>query len=44
LGILKLKARDIVGYGMLQLAVHVPVVFFLCWLFARYIPYVPPVK
>lgn len=44
LGILKLKARDIVGYGMLQLAVHVPVVFFLCWLFARYIPYLPPVK
>src|SRR6201997_4368991 len=44
LGILKLKARDIVGYGMLQLAVHVPVVFFLCWLFARTIPHVPPVK
>jgi short-chain fatty acids transporter len=44
LGILKLKARDIVGYGMLQLAAHVPVVFFLCWLFARTIPYVPPVK
>jgi len=35
---------DVVGYGMLQLAVHVPVVFFLCWLFARTIPYVPPVK
>src|SRR5271167_1389314 len=44
LGILKLKARDIVGYGMLQLIVHVPVVFFLCWLFAHYIPYVPPMK
>ena len=44
LGILKLKARDIVGYGMLQLVVHVPVVFFLCWLFARYIPYLPPMK
>jgi short-chain fatty acids transporter len=44
LGILKLKARDIVGYGVLQLMVHVPVVFFLCWLFARYIPYVPPMK
>jgi hypothetical protein len=24
--------------------VHLPVVFFLCWLFARTIPYVPPVK
>jgi short-chain fatty acids transporter len=44
LGILTLKARDIVGYGMLQLAVHVPVVFFLCWLFARTIPYVLPLK
>jgi short-chain fatty acids transporter len=44
LGILKLKARDIVGYGVLQLMVHVPVVFFLCWLFARYIPYLPPIK
>lgn len=44
LGILKLKARDIVGYGVLQLIVHIPVVFFLCWLFARYIPYLPPVK
>jgi len=44
LGILKLKARDIVGYGVLQLIVHVPVVFFLCWLFARYIPYLPPMK
>ena len=44
LGILKLKARDIVGYGVLQLMVHIPVVFFLCWLFAHYIPYVPPMK
>jgi short-chain fatty acids transporter len=44
LGILKLKARDIVGYGVLQLMVHIPVVFFLCWFFARYIPYVPPLK
>ena len=44
LGILKLKARDIVGYGVLQLIVHVPVVFFLCWLFARYLPYLAPIK
>ena len=44
LGILKLKARDIVGYGVLQLIVHIPVVFFLCWLFARYIPYLPPMR
>ena len=44
LGILRLKARDIVGYGVLQMFVHIPVVFFLCWLFAHYIPYVPPMK
>jgi len=44
LGILKLKARDIVGYGVLQLMVHIPVVFFLCWLFARYMTYSPPMQ
>jgi len=44
LGILRLKARDIVGYGVLQLMVHVPLVFFLCWFFARHISYVPPLK
>ena len=44
LGILKLKARDIVGYGVLQLMVHIPVVFFLCWLFAYYLHYLPPMK
>jgi short-chain fatty acids transporter len=30
LGLLRLKARDLVGYGVLQMIVHVPVVFFLC--------------
>jgi len=44
LGILRLKAREIVGYGMLQMIVHVPIVFFLCWLFARQLAFVPPVK
>lgn len=44
LGILKLKARDLVGYGMLQLIVHVPLVYFLCWFFSRYVTYVPPVR
>jgi short-chain fatty acids transporter len=44
LGLLKLKARDVVGYTVLQMMVHIPIVFFLCWLFARYIPYLPPVK
>jgi short-chain fatty acids transporter len=31
-GILGLKARDIVGYSMLQFAVHVPLVLLLVWL------------
>lgn len=35
LGVLRLKTRDLVGYGVLQLAVHIPIVFFLCWLSAR---------
>jgi short-chain fatty acids transporter len=32
LGILGLKARDIIGYSMLQFVVHVPLVLFLVWL------------
>jgi short-chain fatty acids transporter len=44
LGILKLKARDIVGYGVLQLMVHIPIILFLCWFFARSLPYIPPMK
>jgi short-chain fatty acids transporter len=44
LGILYLRARDLVGYAVLQMFVHIPIVFFLCWLFAQYIPFVPPMK
>jgi short-chain fatty acids transporter len=44
LGILKLRARDLAGYGMLQLLVLLPVVFFLCWLFSQTIAFVPPIK
>jgi short-chain fatty acids transporter len=44
LGILHLKARDLVGYAVLQLAVLIPLVFFLCWYFALQIPYVAPIK
>ena len=32
LGILGLKARDIVGYSMLQFVIHVPLVLFLVWI------------
>ena len=41
---LPLKARDLVGYTVLQMMLHVPIVFFLCWLFARSIVYVPPMN
>jgi short-chain fatty acids transporter len=44
LGILKLRARDLVGYGVLQLMALIPTVFFLCWLFARYMAFVPVTK
>ena len=40
LGILRLRARDLVGYGLLQLLAQAPIVFFLCWLFARHLPFV----
>ena len=44
LGILRLRARDLADYGMLQLMAQTPVVFFLCWLFARFLPFVAPVR
>ena len=44
LGILKIRARNIVSYAVLQLSVQAPVVFFMCWFFARHIEFVPPIK
>jgi short-chain fatty acids transporter len=44
LGILKLRARDLIGYTMLQFVVNVPIVLFLCWWFARTLPFVAPMK
>ena len=41
-GILGLKARDIVGYSMLQFVVHVPLVLFLVWILNYTLAYVPP--
>jgi len=42
MGILSVRARDLVGYSILQLIFHAPIVFFLCWLLARTLPYIPP--
>ena len=41
-GILGLKARDIVGYSMLQFVVHVPLVLFLVWILNYTLTYAPP--
>jgi len=42
-GILGLKARDIVGFSMLQFIVHVPLVLLLVWLLNYTLAYVAPV-
>src|SRR5713101_5930930 len=42
MGILNVRARDLAGFSILQLLFHAPVVVFLCWLFARLLPYLPP--
>ena len=42
LGILGLKARDVVGFTIVQLVVHVPLVLFLLWLFGLTLEYRPP--
>ena len=42
-GILGLKARDIVGYSMLQFVVHVPLVLFLVFVLNYTLDYVAPV-
>jgi short-chain fatty acids transporter len=43
LGILGLKAREVVGFTMIQFIVHVPVVLFLLWALGRTLDYSPPV-
>jgi short-chain fatty acids transporter len=43
LGILKMKARDLVGYGLLQSLILGPVVFFLVWFLARTFTYTSPI-
>ncbi|WP_123770405.1 short-chain fatty acid transporter [Vulcaniibacterium tengchongense] len=43
LGVLGLKARDIVGFTFIQLLVHIPLVLGLLWLLGLTLEYVPPV-
>jgi len=42
MGILNVRARDLAGFSILQLAFHAPVVLFLCWLLAQTFTYLPP--
>jgi short-chain fatty acids transporter len=43
LGILKVRARDLVGYGLIYLVVNTTLVLFCVWFFARTFAYVPVV-
>ena len=43
LGVLSLRARDIVGFTFLQLLLHLPIVLFLLWALAYTLEYHPPV-
>jgi short-chain fatty acids transporter len=43
LGVIGLRARDIVGYSFVQLLVHIPVVLCLLWLLGTTLTYSPPV-
>jgi short-chain fatty acids transporter len=43
LGVLGLRARDLVGFTFLQLLVHLPVVLFLLWALGYTLEYHPPV-
>src|SRR5262249_45078213 len=43
LGILKIRARDLIGFTLMQFVVNSVLVCFLMWFFARTFTYVPPV-
>lgn len=42
LGVLGLKARDLIGYTFVQFVIHVPVVLILLWLLGMTLTYHPP--
>ena len=43
LGVLGLRAREVVGFTFLQLIIHIPVVLFLLWALAYTLEFRPPV-
>jgi short-chain fatty acids transporter len=42
-GILGLKAKDLVGFSFVQLLIHIPLVFFLLWFLGNTLSYIPPI-
>jgi short-chain fatty acids transporter len=42
LGLLKVRARDLIGYGLVYFFINFVLVLFLMWFFARTFPYVAP--
>jgi short-chain fatty acids transporter len=42
LGILKLKAKDVIGFTVTQLVFHLPLVLFLLWILGRTLTYTSP--
>ncbi len=42
LGLLKVRARDLIGYGLVYFLVNSVLVLFFMWFFARTLPYVAP--
>jgi len=42
LGILGIKARDIIGFSFVQFLVHLPLVLLLLWALGRTLTYIPP--
>ncbi|EYS85760.1 Short chain fatty acid transporter [Cupriavidus sp. SK-4] len=43
LGVLGIRAKDVVGFTFTQLLVHTPLVLLMLWAFATTLPYHPPV-
>jgi short-chain fatty acids transporter len=43
LGILGIKARELIGFSFVQLLVHTPLVLFLLWFLGTTLTYVPPI-
>jgi len=44
LAVLKLRARDLVGFTFLQFVIHLPVILLLVWLLGSTFDFVPPVQ